>query len=130
VSRRCEAVQARPRFSTSRRNRLTATGNERLTLKRQTPAYLPGLDQCSSAVHVILGVHDKHHLVSIEFKSTVQTPGVLHAQLSVPLSPAAHRLDLPHLPAAETTQVPTRRDAFIRPQHADQITIHTTYEDS
>lgn len=76
--------------------------------------HLPGLDQCSSAVHVILRVHDKHHLVSVQFKSAVQTPGVLHAQLAVPLSPAAHRLHLPHLPATETTQVPvrTRRDIY------------------
>lgn len=77
--------------------------------------YLPGLDQRSPAVHVILRVHDKHHLVSVEFKATVQTPGVLHTQLAVPLSPAAHRLHLPHLPATETTQVPTRDDTFIRP---------------
>lgn len=81
----------------------------------RTPAYLPGLHQRSSTVHVILRVHDKHHLVSIEFKSTVQTPGVLHAQLPVPLSPAAHRLHLPHLPAAETPEVPTRGDPFIKP---------------
>lgn len=71
--------------------------------------YLPGFDQRPSAVHIILRVHDKNHLVSVQFKSTVQTPGVLHTQLAVPLSPAAHRLHLPHLPAAETTQVPTKR---------------------
>lgn len=76
--------------------------------------YLPGLDQSPSAVHVVLGVHDKHHLVSVEFKSTVQTAGVFHSQLAVPLSPASHRLNLPHLPAAETTQVPVRRDTDLR----------------
>lgn len=70
--------------------------------------HLPGFNQGSSAVHVILGVHDKNHLVSVQLESTVQTPGVLYAQLAVPLSPAAHGLHLPHLPAAETTQVPTK----------------------
>lgn len=70
--------------------------------------YLPGLDQRPSAVHVVLRVHDKHHLMSVEFKATVQAPGVLHTQLTVPFSPAAHRLHLPHLPATETTQVPER----------------------
>lgn len=70
--------------------------------------YLPGLDQRSSAVHVVLRVHDKHHFMSVQFKSTVQTPSILDAQLAVPLSPAAHRLHLPHLPASETTQVPAK----------------------
>lgn len=60
---------------------------------------LSGFDQGSSAVHVILRVHDKNHLVSAEFKSTIQTPGILYTQLAVPFSPAAHRLHLPHLPA-------------------------------
>lgn len=71
---------------------------------------LPGFDQCSSSVHVILRVHDKHHLVGVEFKATVQTASVFHAQLAVPLPPAAHRLHLPNLPAAETSQVPERTD--------------------
>ena len=74
--------------------------------------YLPGLDQRSSAVHVVLRVHDKHHLVSVEFKATVQAAGVLHAQLAVPLSPAAHGLHLPHLPAPEAPQVPTSTDTL------------------
>lgn len=68
--------------------------------------HLPGLDQSPSAVHVILRVHDKNHLVSVELEPTVQAAGVLHAQLAVPLSPAAHGLHLPHLPAAEAAQVP------------------------
>lgn len=72
--------------------------------------HLSGLDQRSSAVHVILRVHYKHHLVGVEFKSAVQTPGVLDTQLAVPLSPAAHRLHLSHLPATETPQVPTQRE--------------------
>jgi len=80
----------------------------------QTPTYLPGLYQRPSAVHVVLRVHDKHHLVGVEFKSTVQTASVFHTQLPVPLSSAAHRLHLPHLPATETTQVPDQRDIFIK----------------
>lgn len=74
------------------------------------PAYLPGLDEGPSAVHVVLRVHDKHHLVSVEFKTTVETAGVFHAQLAVPLSPAAHRLHLSHLPAAKTAQVPEKME--------------------
>lgn len=77
--------------------------------KIKLPAYLPGLDEGPSAVHVVLRVHDKHHLVSVEFKSTVETAGVFHAQLAVPLSPAAHRLHLSHLPAAKTAQVPEKK---------------------
>lgn len=45
--------------------------------------------------------------MSVEFESAVEAAGVLHAQLAVPLSPAAHGLHLPHLPAAEAAQVPT-----------------------
>lgn len=40
--------------------------------------HLPGFDQRSSAVHVILRVHDKNHLVGVQLKSTVQTPGIFH----------------------------------------------------
>lgn len=80
---------------------------------RKLNADLSGLDQRSSAIHVILRVHDKHHFVCVKFKSTVQAPGVLHAQLAVPLSPAAHRLHLPHLPPAETPQVPKRHNQHI-----------------
>lgn len=69
---------------------------------------LSGLDQGSSAVHVIFGVHDENHLVSVELEPTVQTPSILYAQLAVPFSPAAHRLHLPHLPAPEAAQVPTK----------------------
>lgn len=78
------------------------------------PAYLPGLDEGPSAVHVVLRVHDKHHLVSVEFKTTVETAGVFHAQLAVPLSPAAHRLHLSHLPAAKTAQVPEKNGDTVR----------------
>lgn len=46
--------------------------------------------------------------MSVQFKATVQTASVLHTQLAVPFSPAAHRLHLPHLPAAETSKVPTQ----------------------
>lgn len=62
---------------------------------------LSGFDQGSSAVHVIFRIHDKNHLVGVEFKSTIQTPSILYTQLAVPLSSAAHGLHLPHLPAPE-----------------------------
>lgn len=46
--------------------------------------------------------------MSVQFKATIQTAGVLHTQLTVPFSPAAHRLHLPYLPASETPKVPTQ----------------------
>lgn len=75
----------------------------------EAPAHLPGLDQSPSAVHVVLGVHDEHHLVGVEFEAAVQAAGVLHAQLAVPLPPAAHGLHLSNLPATETTKVPREK---------------------
>ena len=123
----CDCGERRGRVKASSKQDLTSrntssdyppthTSSHRISTSRLV-TYLPGLDQRSSAVHVILRVHDKHHLVSVKFESTVQTAGVLHSQLAVPLSPAAHRLHLPHLPATETTQVPRRSDTFVRPFH-------------
>jgi hypothetical protein len=45
--------------------------------------------------------------VGVELEAAVQAAGVLHAQLPVPLPPAAHGLHLPHLPAPEVPQIPS-----------------------
>lgn len=69
--------------------------------------YLLGSAESSSPVHVILRVHDEHHLVGVELEATVDVAGALHPDQPLPgaLDLAAQGPHLLALPLAKLLQV-------------------------
>lgn len=68
--------------------------------------YLASFDEGAAPVHVVLRVHDEHHLVRVQLEAAIQAASTLHAQLAAPFAARAHGLHLPQLPAPEAAQVP------------------------
>lgn len=73
--------------------------------------YLLGPAESSPPVHVILRVHDEHHLVGVELEATVDVAGALHPDQALPgaLDLAAQGPHLLALPLAKLLQVPAEK---------------------
>lgn len=70
--------------------------------------HLFGTAQCPTAVHVVLGVDNEHHLVCAEPESAVHITRALHTHEPLPggLGLTTHGTHLLTLPAPELLQVP------------------------
>lgn len=74
--------------------------------------YLLGPAEGPTAVHVVLGVHDEHHLVRAELEAAVHIAGALHPDQTLPgaLGLATQGAHLLTLPPAELLEVPGGRE--------------------
>lgn len=70
--------------------------------------HLLGPAERPTAVHVVLGVHDEHHLVGAEFEAAVHVAGALYPDQPLPgaLGLTPQRAHLLTLPPAELLEVP------------------------
>lgn len=83
-------------------------------------AHLLGAAERSPPVHVILRVHDEHHLVGVELEPTVHVAGAFHPDQPLPgaLHFAAQSSHLLALPLAELFEVSRRKGGLGSAYHA------------